>query len=251
MLKNKKVLITGSNGGIGTQLCRLLENEGALLTKVVSNKNSNGFVCDLSNVNDLKKLETFLQTETFDIVINLAGVNSFVEFNKQTNEEVVNTININLTAAMLISKAALNGFMLKQNKGHIVNVGSVLGLIPMPFYATYSASKAGLKAFSEALYRELGNTNIKVSYIAPRAVETKINSDAAVQFMQQTKTNIDTIDTVAQEILNVIKKPKPRTIIGKPESIFAKINAVMPTLVDNDMFKKLKIAKGILQKEIK
>lgn len=249
MLKNKKILITGANGGIGSELCKLLNKEGAILTKVVSTKKDDCFVCDFSKLEGLKNLEKLLESEKFDIVINLAGINNFIEFNKQSDEEIINTININLTTAMLIAKASLNGFMLQQNRGHIINVGSVLGYIPMPFYATYCASKAGLKAFSEALYRELGDTNIKISYIAPRAVNTNINSDKAMQFMKQTNANIDEPEYVANEILKVIKKPAARTIIGGSESIFSKINILIPGLVDNDMFKKLDLAKKILNKE--
>ena len=78
---------------------------------------------------------------------------------------------VNLVAPAALCCACLP-FMKRRNSGQIVNIGSIFGSIPLAHFAAYSSAKSGLRAFSEALRRELADTKIAVTYIAPRAVRT-------------------------------------------------------------------------------
>ena len=116
--------------------------------------------------------------------------------------------------------------------GQIVNIGSVLGSINYPYFATYSSSKAGLKGLSEGLRRELHGTGIAVTHISPRAARTAFNSAAVNRFMEITGMNADEPEIVALKIADAIIARKKDVSIGFRERQFVRINALLPRLID-------------------
>jgi short-subunit dehydrogenase len=138
--------------------------------------------------------------------------------------------------------------MLEQKCGHIVNIGSTFGSIAFACFAAYSASKFGLRGFSEALRRELDGSGIKVTYIAPRAVKTKMNTSAVYRMADELNMQMDDPEWVAQCIVANIEKERKDVYLGFPESIFVRLNALLPRLVDSALRKQntkmLPFAKG-------
>jgi short-subunit dehydrogenase len=135
---------------------------------------------------------------------------------------------------------------LHANKGSIVNVGSSFGSIGYPYQTLYCASKFGLRGFSEALSRELSDTPVKVSYLAPRATDTDIN-DAQTRAMNKALGNqMDSPKLVADELVALLNSNKTRRFIGFPEKLFARINGVFPRIVDNAIAKQLPKIKQFL-----
>jgi short-subunit dehydrogenase len=248
-IENKKILLTGANGAIGSALKEKLENYGSSVISIVNNakKFPKDITADISTADGIEIVLKIIEKENFDIIINLAGINNFVEFDKQSLYDINKIMQINLLSPMLFSNAALK-LMVAKKSGHIVNVGSIMGSLAMPYFASYCTSKAGLKAFSESLYREYNAQGINITYIAPRAVKTPMNAGKAGLFNRRTKTTEDSVDTVVEKIINAIEYKKPRCFIGFAERFFVKLNAVAPCLVDSDMFKKAIIAKNILEK---
>jgi len=86
--------------------------------------------------------------------------------------------------------------------------------------------------FSEALRRELADSPIKVSYIAPRAVKTSLNSKAVYAMAGQVKMNMDSPELVAKQIVDAIVQQRKDVFLGFPEKLFVRINALFPRLVD-------------------
>jgi short-subunit dehydrogenase len=126
--------------------------------------------------------------------------------------------------------------MKAQGQGRIVNVGSVFGSINFAHFVTYSSAKAGLRGFSQALRRELAGSGVGVTYIAPRAVRTPLNSSAVMAFAKVTGMNMDEPEVIARRIVEAIRVGRPEAYFGFPESLFVRINALFPGLVDRALF---------------
>lgn len=260
-LSGKKIIITGAAGGIGVHLTQLLAKEGAALFLVGSNQeqlvkmqneikqkggNANYIVADFASSQGIKDAAAVIsEIDAPDILINLAGVSYFGSLGLQKLENIEQLYNVNLLAPVALTQAVLPE-MVKNNSGQIVNIGSIVGSISFPYFTTYSSSKAGLRAFSEALRRELSGTKIKIGYIAPRTVKTPINKAPVVEFMKRTKAAIDEPADVAQKILCAIKTEKNYSYFGCAESFFVRLNYLFPALVDGGLKKQAEIAREIL-----
>ncbi|WP_374651020.1 SDR family NAD(P)-dependent oxidoreductase, partial [Rhizorhabdus sp.] len=116
--------------------------------------------------------------------------------------------------------------------GRIVNIGSVFGSIPFAHFVSYSSAKAGLKGFSQALRRELAGSGVEVTHVAPRAVRTPLNSERVMALAEITKMHLDAPEYVADRIALAIEKGERDVVIGFPESVFVRLNALMPTMID-------------------
>lgn len=189
-LKGKTVYITGGTGGIGTPLVQYLENAGAEVTAHDIEKEG-----DL--VANMDKICAYLKDNTPDILINMAGYN-VLDYCENQNLEAI--VDLNMMVPMRLSQAVLPG-MKARNSGQIINMGSMTALIPLPHLTGYVAAKAGLKGFNDALRRELGGTNIKLTHIAPRAVKTPMNSGVKAEVNKRTKVKYDDPSDVARWIL--------------------------------------------------
>lgn len=239
-LKGKTVFITGGTGGIGRPLVRFLAAEGAHIT-AYSHQQQGDLVSHLDTLSHL------LADNPPDILINMAGL---VEFDYCESQNADSLIALNLLTPIKLIQAVLPG-MKKRNTGQIINIGSMIGFIPLPHMSVYAASKAGLKGFSDSLRRELAGTNIKVTHISPRAVSTTANSGLMGALNQQTKTHQDQPDDVAQHILEAIIACKADVRIGWPERFFAAMNALLPAVVDNGLGRNRLIAEQLLSTNTK
>lgn len=234
---NKHVVVTGGAGGMGRLLCKALLQEGARLTIVdrVECTDIEGDVDwlqgDLSTFEGIQAVAGQLADSSVDILINLAGLQFIGLFEQQAPEHMMMLYMVNLIAPVMLAQAMLPG-MKARGCGQIVNVGSTFGSINFAHFVTYSSSKAGLKGFSEGLRRELANDGVSVTYIAPRAVNTPMNSDMVMQYAAMTKMNMDSPEYVVEKMLTVIRAKKKNAYVGFPECLFVRINAVLPGLVD-------------------
>jgi short-subunit dehydrogenase len=129
-------------------------------------------------------------------------------------------------------------YMIDQGKGQIVNVGSTFGSIAFAWFAAYSSSKFGLRGFSEALRRELADSGVGVTYVAPRGVKTKLNSTSIYRMADKVKMTMDEPTWVAQRIVKGIEKGRKDIYLGFPESLFVRVNALLPRLVDGALKKQ-------------
>lgn len=236
-LRGKTVYITGGTGGIGTPLVDRLRSAGAQVT--VHDINRDG---DL--VQTVDKICAYLATNTPDILINMAGYNVF---DYCENQNLPAIIDLNMMVPMRLSQAVLPG-MKARGSGHIVNIGSMTALIPLPHLTGYVSAKAGLKGFSDSLRRELSGTDIAVTYIVPRAVKTNMNTGTRAEINERTKVTYDDPRWVAMRIFRGIQNQEKEVRIGWPERLFAFINAIFPRVIDSGLQKNRKIGEEILDK---
>lgn len=243
-LNQHRVILTGAAGGMGSILAGLIVAAGAEVALVDANADaleglsaqldgSHPIQGDLSSqVGCREAIESAKQAlGGVDVLINLAGLMSFCPYEDESVDRVQLLMQVNLIAPMLLSRGVLPD-MLTQNKGQIVNVGSMFGSIGFAFFAAYSASKFGLRGFSQALRRELADTPITVTYVSPRAVKTPINTGPIVEMNVATRATVDEPDLIARKIFKAIEADKKEAYFGYPEAIFARLNGVLPGLID-------------------
>jgi short-subunit dehydrogenase len=234
-LEGKEIVLTGGAGGIGAILACELMHAGAAVT-VIDRVGQLPFEApyirgDLATMDGLDKIAKTIADLSPDILVNLAGVQYFGPFENQTRAHLHMSYMVNLVAPVLLTHALMPG-MKRRGAGQIVNIGSIFGSINYAHFVTYSSAKAGLHGFSEALRRELNGTNIGVTYIAPRAVKTGLNSTAVMRFSELTKMHMDEPDAVARRIVRAIEDQEKDVYIGLSEGFFVRLNALMPRLID-------------------
>ncbi|GEM_PF-17093 len=255
-LRNKTVVLTGATGGIGACIALELRSRGANLILIGRDENRmkklrkdlnlpkqdcTYIVADIATDNGRQSVQQYCTDleSGFDVLINCAGANSFHEFSQQDGREIEKVIGVNLTATMLLTQGLLPSLM-KSVDSRIINVGSAFGSIGYPGFVAYSASKFGLRGFSEALRRELNGTSVSVSYIAPRATRTALSSSNIIAMNEEQGIAMDNPTEVANDIVNFIEKERAiECYLGWPERFFVKVNGLFPRLVDNAISKQL------------
>jgi len=174
--------------------------------------------------------------EHIDILFNNAGYGSMDWFEKLDSERGIETIiRVNLIGTMLVTHAVLP-HMLKRGKGHIINMSSVAGLIASPLITTYSAGKYGVRAFTDALRREVRHFGIKVSGIYPGPAVTefgkKLERTKSRENINRIKYPHLTSGYVAERIVNVAKRPVRSLVIPWWFRVIIGFDTLFPVVVD-------------------
>jgi short-subunit dehydrogenase len=265
-LSGKKIILTGAAGGIGQPLAFALSKLGARLALVDRDQARINGLCEKINqlggiafpiVTDFQTNETAPNPTQMvvdkaihllggvDILINSAGILDFTLFQEQDATRIAQMMHINAVVPLQLSRALLPK-LLAQSSGQIVNIGSIFGSIGFPHYAAYSASKFAVHGFSQALSRELLDTDITVTYIAPRAIKTPMNNEVSSKMLAATKTAMDEPQVVVAEIIKAIEADKQEHYIGQPESFFAWLNGFLPSVVSMGLKKPTRIARQFI-----
>jgi short-subunit dehydrogenase len=256
-LDGARVLLTGAGGGIGSALATRLANKRANLALLgrhlddigpladrlrTGGAQACGLAADLLDRAQRERAVVEAQGELggIDLVINCAGQTSFRPFAEEDPALLERIVQLNLVVPLLLVRQLLPG-MLAGNGGRIVNVGSTFGSIGFAWFAAYSASKFGLRGLSEALRRELEGSGVGVTYIAPRAVKTGLNSDSVYRMAAATGMNMDDPDWVAGQIVAAIERDAKDVYLGFPEKLFARLNGLLPRLVDGGLRKQSQV----------
>ena len=202
-LKNKTIFLTGSSGGIGKEIAFQMSSLGAkmILTgtnkerlKALSNElpNENDFI--VSNLNDtqnIEKLSDQLNEKGYsiDILINNAGITNDNLFLRMKEDEWKSVLNINLHSTVMLTQKIIKG-MIKRKFGRILFITSIIGHSGNPGQSNYSASKAGLTAFSKSIAAEVAGRGITVNCIAPGFIKTPMTDKLTEDQQNQILKNI-------------------------------------------------------------
>ncbi|MEM6754042.1 MAG: SDR family NAD(P)-dependent oxidoreductase, partial [Cyanobacteria bacterium P01_C01_bin.38] len=184
-IKGKTVVLTGASRGVGAFIARELARKQATVICVSRSQEGLERICaeidDLGGrgigiVFDISKIEKMPElmyeikqlTGSFhvDILINNAGIEIYRAFKNYSLKDIQLVLSVNLIAAIELTRLILPG-MQKKGSGHIVNIASLAGKKGHPYDSIYSASKAGLLMWADALRQELAHTHIEVTNICP------------------------------------------------------------------------------------
>lgn len=245
-LEGKRVFVTGAAGGIGMPVTRLLREAGADVTgidRAPCPACDRSIVDDLSDEDALAVLAGQVAADCPDILVNIAGVMRFGLHESQPIEALALCYRVNLLVPAVLARAVTPP-MRRRGSGQIVNIGSVLGAIPYPWFAAYSSSKAGLAALSQGLRRELLGSGVAVTHINPRAARTAFNNGEVNRFLTLAGMKADAPEWVAQRIVAAIAARKETVSIGAMERVYAALNAIFPKLVDAGLSPQIRKAQA-------
>jgi short-subunit dehydrogenase len=191
----RSALVTGAASGIGAEVARRLDRRGYQVLAVgrtaerasqaakTIGGDSIGVSCDLADPADVATLCSRIADEwshSLEIVVCNAGIIVPGDVAEITPEAIDTQLSVMLTSPIHLMRAALPGFIAR-DRGHLVATVSMGGIIALPTSATYSAAKAGLRAFLAAVNAEVSGTNVDVSGLYPSAVDTPMLRREAVE----------------------------------------------------------------------
>lgn len=190
LLAGRSALVTGASRGIGRECARLLLEAGAevvMLSRdfaamqelVTLKRRCAAFTADLSNPEALqpllKKVREHLERAP-DIIVNNAGSFTIALVEETAVDDIKSALRVNLASPFLILKEFL-GDLKKENRGHVVTIGSVADHVAYPGNSLYAATKYGARAMHEAMREETRGTGVRVTLISPGPTDTAIWDD--------------------------------------------------------------------------
>lgn len=168
-----------------------------------------------------------------DLLVNNAGTVAAGPLTGQGEQTWRDMIEVNLLAPMSLT-AALLPLLRASGQGRVVNVGSMFGDIAFPFFAAYSASKFGLRGWSEGLRRELADLGIGVTYCAPRGTRTPATEGFAA-YAEAFAMRLDPPEAAARRIADGIAGDARDIYPRGPERLFLLLQRLAPALVDRGL----------------
>jgi glucose 1-dehydrogenase len=222
-LAGKTAAVTGGDQGIGRAIVERLAKEGADVA-LCYRKNKAGadevvaavqkcgrkavaIQCDVSQVADGQKFisESISQLGRVDILVNNAGLEKRADFWDVTEQDYETVLHVNLKGPFFVTQAFVKHRMQAKAGGKVINISSVHEELPFPHFASYCASKGGLKMLARNIAIELAPLGITVNNVAPGAIETPINKALL--------SDPEKLKAVLQNI--------PLNRMGKPEDVAA------------------------------
>ena len=233
-------IVTGASGGIGEATARALHAAGYRVfgtSRRAPSTKSPGIeylVCDVTSDESVKAAvgEVLSKAGRVDLLVNNAGVGLVAGAEESSLEQAKSLFDVNLFGLIRMTKAVLPT-MRKQRAGRIVNLSSVMGLIPAPFMALYSASKHAVEGYSESLDHEIRGSGVRVVLVEPYYTRTSFDgnvyqADQQLDVYQSARTNAegvvrdemkaaDTPELVARAVVKASTNtnPQPRYAAGR------------------------------------
>ena len=236
-ITGKTFAVTGGGNGIGRQVALELLLRGASVAALDIREGSLAGTAELANAGD--RLATFPLDITdreataasvdqvtaalgpVDGIVNVAGIiQPFVRINDLDWQTIERVVDVNLYGTLHMIKAYLPR-LLQRPRGHITNVSSMGGFLPVPGQSIYGATKAAVKLMSEGLYAELRDTNVGVSVVMPGGVSTEITTNSGVEVppgspsAEESRFPTTTPEDAARTICDGIAEDKLHIYVGR------------------------------------
>lgn len=232
-VQNKVVVVTGGGSGMGRELVLELLRRGARVAAVDINERTLAETAALAgsanlatftlNIADRQAVEALpdqveAQLGPVDGLINNAGIiQPFVRVAELEYAAIERVFDVNWRGPLYLTKTFLPR-LLQRPEGHIVNVSSMGGFVPVPGQSVYGASKAALKLLTEALHSELADTQVRVTVVFPGAVATNIMANSGLPVPKDPPAQTAKIlsaDRAARLILDGMEANRFRVLVGK------------------------------------
>jgi short-subunit dehydrogenase len=231
-LAGKTVVVTGASSGFGRGIALELARQRANVVLVSRNERGLGevareaggstmvFAADVADGEQMRRLmeATVGRFGEIDVWINNAGVGAFGKFEEVPLEDQLRVVDVNLHGVILGSHYALRQFR-RQGEGTLINIGSVEGHVPLPYQATYVATKHGVVGLGAALNQELRldptARDIHVVTVNPFATDTPFFNHAANYTGRAPRSMLlDPPEKVVAAVIGAIRRPRPEIAVG-------------------------------------
>ena len=245
-MEKRYALITGATGGLGKAFVyeaakdgysllltgRSIDKLTALSEELIEqfpDTEVRLYAADLSSEDSRKQLMKKIEEEELklSLLANVAGADIQKGLTEYTEEKICFQCRVNFEAAVSLCRFAIER---KSDSLNIINVSSVSGIYPMPYFAIYSATKGALTSFSQALRQEMKGKGVRVTVILPGAMPTR--EDIKQQIKGQGlwgRLAAKTPQSVARIALNAVGKNKRKVIVGFWNKVMRVGTAWMPT----------------------
>ena len=263
IFENKHIAITGAGSGLGRALAIGLKQEGAIL--YLSDINEEGLaetarligdsvhtsIVDVSKEDDVSSWKEQIEQETsvLDILFNNAGVTVLDRFEDHQREDWERVLGVNLWGVIHGIRCFLP-MLRKSQRGWIVNISSIFGIVALPSQAAYCASKFAVRGISEVLWEEL--SDVGVSVVHPGGIATSIVKQAKSinSGFQNTLENFfekQTLSpqTAALRIIDGVRKEKKRIMVSKEAILFDRVKRLFPIAGNHWCAQKIMKAMGV------
>jgi short-subunit dehydrogenase len=233
-IKDKVIIVTGASSGIGEATAREFAWEGAKVVLAARRKDrlealaqeiasmNNGaetlvVQVDLTKLEDIQRLveTTTAKFDRVDVLVNNAGFGRLNWLEKlDPIKDIQSQFDVNVMGVIQTTQQVLP-IMMKQRSGHIINMGSMAGLVGAPTYTIYSATKHAVHGFSESLRREVKPWGIDVSMVYPAGVKTEFQSHAGIKRKTGAttpKAMVLTADDIGRAVVQLVYRPRPMWI---------------------------------------
>jgi short-subunit dehydrogenase len=270
-LRGRTALVTGASGGLGAHLARRLAREGMNVALTARREEElSALALELqtlgvraaalpADLSDLSQIDPLIERAEaalgpIDLLLNNAGVEAVGAFTAYTRAELTSTIDLNLTAPLLLTHRVLAG-MLSRRRGHVVFISSLGGKVGPAYDEPYAATKAGLIGLNQSLRAEYAHEPVGFSVICPgfiagdgmyqRMVDAGIKAN---RLMGET-----TVEKVTDAVLRAILRDQPEVIESgapiRPALAFAQLaprlaERVAPLFGVNELFRRAALARG-------
>jgi 3-oxoacyl-[acyl-carrier protein] reductase len=207
LLEGKTVIITGASRGIGKGIAEVFAQQGANIAFTYRSSDekakaleeelsangckAKGYKSDASDFDAAQKLAADVLEEfgSIDVLVNNAGITKDGLLMRMSEDDFDSVMDINMKSVFNMTKAVLRP-MLKQRKGSIINMSSVVGVKGNAGQANYSASKAAINGFTKSTALELGSRNIRCNSIAPGFIETEMTEALGAEQINEWRNSI-------------------------------------------------------------
>jgi short-subunit dehydrogenase len=233
-------IVTGAGRGIGAATTRLLTARGvtvmaagdvsADLDAVAAETGATPLVCDVREPGHGTELveETLRRHGRLDVVVANAGIGHAGDFLAMPPQRIVDLLDINTRAPMLLARAALPP-MLERGSGALVLVTSIAGALLVPRETVYSASKAAVEAFAEPLREELRGTGVTVSTVMPAVVATGFFDERGEPYRRRFPRP-QPVERAAAAVVRAAETGRPRVVVPPWFAIPLRIRGSAPRL---------------------
>ena len=245
-MEDKYALITGATGGLGKAFAYALAEEhyALLLTGRSEEKllalqaelkekypeiQTRIYPADLADKKSRERLMNELASEgvRLSLLANVVGADIQKGLTEYTQDKIAFQCRVNFEAAVSLCCFAIEN---KAKKLEIVNVSSVSGIYPMPYFAIYSATKGALTSFSQALREEMKGQNVSVTAVLPGAMPTREDIKAQIQGQGVWgKLAVKSPEAVVKASLKAVRKNKRKVIVGFWNKVMRVATCWLPT----------------------
>ncbi|AGR41554.1 SDR family NAD(P)-dependent oxidoreductase [Spiroplasma taiwanense] len=238
LAKNTFAIVTGASKGLGYEYCKYLLRMGYNIIAIARDTKSlevlkkhypeliiEAWNLDISNINNVNELYNKTEKFNVDLLINNAGFGVWGYFKQTDLEKELNMIDLNIKALHILTKLFVQKFE-NQNRGRVLNIGSIAAFSPAPVFSSYAASKAYVLNLGIAINTELKKTksNVRVITISPGPLKTDFWNRSSNQKEAKYKNNSKFMNIESYAKKSLLKGLKTKTkdyiIIGNRNKIF-------------------------------